>query len=153
MKKFLGILGTITIAGGGMSGIIANKPFSSQIENNNLENLKRDKRCGQNKGYVKNVEGIDYQWGATHYKTLLFIKIKKESWATIYDKYDNLSSKKFNEYLKNFVSMMHRDDRVNGNDYNNKIENINNCYNSLPSNVGLDIVMRSSGEFNYVTRQ
>ncbi len=57
--------------------------------------------------------------------------------------------------------MMHRDDRVNGNDYNNKIfnillnkiENINNCYNFLPSNVGLDIVMRSSGELNYVTRQ
>ncbi|WP_342189519.1 hypothetical protein [Spiroplasma endosymbiont of Dilophus febrilis] len=48
MKKFLGILGTITIAGNGISGIVGNKPAKIK-ENNNLQTsnskvLSRSKR-------------------------------------------------------------------------------------------------------------
>ncbi|WP_339024106.1 ETX/MTX2 family pore-forming toxin [Spiroplasma endosymbiont of Agriotes lineatus] len=49
MKKLLGILRTITIAGGGMSGIVGNASASEKNEINylqtsNLENLNRNKR-------------------------------------------------------------------------------------------------------------
>ncbi|WP_342223867.1 ribosome-inactivating family protein [Spiroplasma endosymbiont of Asaphidion curtum] len=51
MKKLLGILGTITIAGGGMVGLVANAQTLAKNEinylkksSNNLENLKRNKR-------------------------------------------------------------------------------------------------------------
>ncbi|WP_338968608.1 hypothetical protein [Spiroplasma endosymbiont of Lonchoptera lutea] len=49
MKKLLGILGTITIAGSGMSGIVGNPPAPTEIkinslQTNNLETLKRNKR-------------------------------------------------------------------------------------------------------------
>jgi predicted sulfurtransferase len=46
MKKLLGILGTITIAGSGTAGIVANAPEKNNINyqqtsNNNLEKLNR----------------------------------------------------------------------------------------------------------------
>ncbi|WP_342264173.1 hypothetical protein [Spiroplasma endosymbiont of Clivina fossor] len=49
MKKLLGILGTITIAGSGMTGIVGNAstPAKNEInyqQTNNLENLNRVKR-------------------------------------------------------------------------------------------------------------
>ncbi|WP_338981772.1 hypothetical protein [Spiroplasma endosymbiont of Eupeodes luniger] len=49
MKKILGILGTITISGSGMAGLLGNAPASAKneinsLQTNNLENLKRNKR-------------------------------------------------------------------------------------------------------------
>ncbi|WP_339025058.1 hypothetical protein [Spiroplasma endosymbiont of Agriotes lineatus] len=49
MKKLLGILGTITITGGGMPVIVGNVPTSAKNEvnyqqKNNLESLNRIKR-------------------------------------------------------------------------------------------------------------
>ncbi len=43
MKKLLGILGTITISGSGMAGLVGNVPAKIK-ENNNLQNLIRVKR-------------------------------------------------------------------------------------------------------------
>lgn len=47
MKKLLSILGTITIAGSGMAGLVGNAPAKNNInyqQTNNLETLKRNKR-------------------------------------------------------------------------------------------------------------
>ncbi|WP_338981747.1 hypothetical protein [Spiroplasma endosymbiont of Eupeodes luniger] len=47
MKKLLGILGTITIAGSGIAGLVGNAPAKNNIvyqQTNNLETLKRNKR-------------------------------------------------------------------------------------------------------------
>ncbi|WP_338981876.1 hypothetical protein [Spiroplasma endosymbiont of Eupeodes luniger] len=47
MKKLLSILGTITIAGSGMAGLVGNAPAKNEInysQTNNLETLKRKKR-------------------------------------------------------------------------------------------------------------
>ncbi|WP_342190027.1 hypothetical protein [Spiroplasma endosymbiont of Dilophus febrilis] len=41
MKKLLGILGTITITGSGISGIVGNKPYSTQ-ENNKIRIKRQD---------------------------------------------------------------------------------------------------------------
>ncbi|WP_342263837.1 hypothetical protein [Spiroplasma endosymbiont of Clivina fossor] len=48
MKKLLGLMGTITIAGGGTAGIVGNAPASAKnkinyLQTNNLENLNRKK--------------------------------------------------------------------------------------------------------------
>lgn len=49
MKKLLATLGTITIAGTGISGVVGNAPVSMKVEinslqKNNLEKLNRNKR-------------------------------------------------------------------------------------------------------------
>ncbi len=49
MKKLLGILGTITIAGSGISGIVGNAPAPAKnkinyLQTDNLEKLNRVKR-------------------------------------------------------------------------------------------------------------
>ncbi|WP_338982487.1 hypothetical protein [Spiroplasma endosymbiont of Eupeodes luniger] len=46
MKKLLGILGTITIAGSGMAGLVGNAPATAKNEINHLQtnNLLRNKR-------------------------------------------------------------------------------------------------------------
>ncbi|WP_339024194.1 hypothetical protein [Spiroplasma endosymbiont of Agriotes lineatus] len=46
MKKLLGLLSTITIASGGMVGIVANSPYEKQEQQTKLENInyKRQKR-------------------------------------------------------------------------------------------------------------
>ncbi|WP_342277761.1 hypothetical protein [Spiroplasma endosymbiont of Nephrotoma flavescens] len=50
MKKIIGILGTISIAGSGMAGIVGNMPAPGKIkENNNLQKLIRVKRANDNK--------------------------------------------------------------------------------------------------------
>ncbi|WP_338967013.1 hypothetical protein [Spiroplasma endosymbiont of Lonchoptera lutea] len=52
MKKSLSILGTITIAGSGIAGLVGNAPATAKTEINslqksNLENLSRSKRTPQ----------------------------------------------------------------------------------------------------------
>ncbi|WP_339025162.1 hypothetical protein [Spiroplasma endosymbiont of Agriotes lineatus] len=46
MKKLLEILGTITIASGGIAGVVANSPYAKQEQQTKLEsiNYKRQKR-------------------------------------------------------------------------------------------------------------
>ncbi|WP_342262432.1 MULTISPECIES: hypothetical protein [unclassified Spiroplasma] len=57
MKKLLGILGTITIAGSGMAGLVGNASAPAKNEINyqkadNLENLNRNKRENYNKPII-----------------------------------------------------------------------------------------------------
>jgi hypothetical protein len=65
MKKLLGLLGTITIAGNGISGIVGNAPASeikSKInysQTNNLENLNRVQRNICNNSYIEKFTNIE----------------------------------------------------------------------------------------------
>ncbi|WP_215826740.1 hypothetical protein [Spiroplasma endosymbiont of 'Nebria riversi'] len=65
MKNLLGLLGTITIAGSGISGIVGNAPVSeikSKInysQTNNLENLNRVQRNTCSNSYIEKFTNIE----------------------------------------------------------------------------------------------
>ncbi|WP_338981793.1 ribosome-inactivating family protein [Spiroplasma endosymbiont of Eupeodes luniger] len=81
MKKLLGILGTITIAGSGISGIVGNAPTSAkneinslQTSSNNLEKLNRNKRDINS---IFKTEAVNVDWNTKDYFKNLCNKVLK----------------------------------------------------------------------------
>jgi hypothetical protein len=89
MKKLLGILGTITIAGSGMAGLVGNAPAKIK-ENNNLQNLIRVKRGNENILRVKaKALAPDY----------LYAKISHDTWTNIAYQHDVKNLQEFKNSL------------------------------------------------------
>lgn len=144
MKKLLGILGTITIAGSGMTGIVGNAPM--RTKENNLEVLKRIKRDNQN------LLEVWYEFLA---HDTLKAKISHNTWLQI----TNLSYQSKTEFknslflLLNIFPKLNKSkagewDEMNRDDIQtlvniivDKFDDINNVFkNKTDENVGLLIV-------------
>ncbi|WP_375315314.1 hypothetical protein [Spiroplasma endosymbiont of Tipula paludosa] len=111
MKKLLGILGTITITGSGMSGIVGNAPAPAKnginyLQTNNSEKLNRNKRALEN-------DKIDVSWDD------YFLGFRPNLWEEIkinYNYYSNLSN--FQEWFKNRMNAgVWQDHRIDGVDW------------------------------------
>ncbi|WP_215825912.1 hypothetical protein [Spiroplasma endosymbiont of 'Nebria riversi'] len=70
MKKLLSLLSTITMAGSGMLGIVANSPYPTQEQQIKLENInyKRQKRSNNENNKIN--------------ATKIVIKAKKQIWSS-----------------------------------------------------------------------
>ncbi|WP_342277693.1 ETX/MTX2 family pore-forming toxin [Spiroplasma endosymbiont of Nephrotoma flavescens] len=87
MKKLLEILGTVTIVGSGISGIVANKPHLAQeqktklvsseihyLQTNNLESLIRNKRENNNEININDIKFSIAEWKHINNNDAIFVR-------------------------------------------------------------------------------
>ncbi|WP_342262316.1 MULTISPECIES: ETX/MTX2 family pore-forming toxin [unclassified Spiroplasma] len=159
MKKLLGILGTITIAGNGMSGIVGNAPISvkseiNYLQTNNLENLNRIKRSWYSQSRNENrINSQRFSTGKRNYwpwfsrdNWIKIQKIYKES-----NTYD-IFKPKFINLLNNITFNQNECPRNHywkiANAIWNDFSTINNIYMSSKINYGLYMEIWDSGNLN-----
>ncbi|WP_375315221.1 hypothetical protein [Spiroplasma endosymbiont of Tipula paludosa] len=142
MKKILGILGTITIAGSGMVGLVGNAPAPTKEKHNIIKRAP----VGQ---VTKDENYIDYQLFVFE-SDRLYVAISRHTWQAIKNIHNaNINNKnEFNNQVYHLISNFRRDNRADSSSNNaivkaiwDNFDRFNDEYNALDSWVGLRIVI------------
>ncbi|WP_215826175.1 hypothetical protein [Spiroplasma endosymbiont of 'Nebria riversi'] len=159
MKKLLGFLGTITIAGSGMSGILGNAPTPAKnevnyLQTNNLENLNRSKRSWNSQSRNENRINRQCFWSG---KCNYWPWFSRENWIKIQKIYNESSN--YDIFKPKFINII---DNIAFNENEcsrgeywkiakaiwNDFSVINNKYMSSKINYGLYMEIWDDGQLN-----